>query len=309
MKGVIPTAAEFFAHPPGDEAPFWHALKLPNNVRKTTVEHRFAAFDAAIAAYWKQTGLVPGRVLDVGVSSGVTTAEWLEAMQTAGWSPDMVATDLWVEAKLIRVLPFLEVLILDSADARPLQYALFGRAVRARLSRKVSASAATAATAALYRLCRLLSLPMAVERRCRLVSPAIQAREAITFVEDDVFDTGSKPGLGRFDAIRAANILNLAYFPEEKIRAALENLVGMLKGPGAYLILCRTRADGSNHGTMFRLNEAGALDAVLKEGDGSELAPLVCLHGTRLRKEAPPPRSRAERRRGTAERWRRRPPA
>jgi len=282
MKGAIPTAADFFAHPPapGDEAPFWHTLKLPNNVRKTTVEHRFARFDAAIGDCWRQTGFVPHRVLDVGVSSGVTTSEWLDAMSARGWSPEMVATDIWIEATLVRALPFFKVLLLDNADARPLQYALFERAVRARLSRNVAASAATVAATALYRLCRFFSVPMTVERRCRLVSPAVLSRGAISFVEDDVFDADSKVRLGRFDVIRAANILNLAYFPEEEIRAALDNLVGMLNGPGAFLILCRTRGDGSNHGTMFRLNETGALDAVLKVGDGSELAALATTQGS-----------------------------
>jgi hypothetical protein len=282
MRRAIPTAADFFAHPPapGGEAAFWHALKLPNDVRKTTHAHRFAAFDAAIGEYWRQAGFVPRRALDVGVSSGVTTAEWLEAMRAASWSPEMVATDIWIEATLVRALPFFRVLLLDNADALPAQYALFGRAVRARLSRNVAASVATVAAAALYRLCRLLSVPMAVERRCRLVSPAVLSRGVISFVEDDVFDADSKVRLGRFDVIRAANILNLAYFPEEEIRAALDNLVGMLNGPGAFLILCRTRGDGSNHGTMFRLNETGALDAVLKVGDGSELAALATTQGS-----------------------------
>ena len=164
----------------------------------------------------------------------------------------MVATDIWIEARLIRALPFFRVLLLDNANGLPLQYELFGRAVRARLSRDFAASAAT----------------------------AILSRGTISFVEDDVFDAGSKAQLGRFDAIRAANILNLAYFSEAKLRAALDNLVGMLKGPGSFLILCRTHDDGSNHGAMFRLNENGTLDAVLRVGDGSELEALVATQGS-----------------------------
>jgi phosphosulfolactate synthase (CoM biosynthesis protein A) len=77
----------------------------------------------------------------------------------------------------------------------------------------------------------------------------------------------------RYDMIRAANILNLDYFSDEFLAAALQSL-GECLDAGGMLCVVRTRSDGSNHGSLFEKAENG-FNAVQRIGDGSEIEHIV----------------------------------
>jgi len=266
------TAATFFSGRAQleDELAFWDGIRLPNGIWRSTTRGRFDDLNARIVAAWRQSGFTPRRMLDVAASSGITSLEWLQAMEAAGFAPQMTATDIALDALLVQYLPFYRALVLDTPLREPLQHDLFGLPVfpfaelSGTLPLRLSAMA-------LHRAVRARS-PISV-KPVKLVSP--EAARRIDFIEDDLFDAASKPRLGTFDVVRAANILNREYFPETKLAGALTNIRSLLNGEGSCLIVARTLTDGSNHGTMFRLGVDGRFAAAMTIGGGSEIADLV----------------------------------
>ena len=69
------------------------------------------------------------QVLDVGASIGRTTIELADFLRSLGASPQVVGTDLFVDAHLVEVAP--GVRILTDTLGWPLQYDVAGLAVRA----------------------------------------------------------------------------------------------------------------------------------------------------------------------------------
>lgn len=271
------SAIDFFLGDPSEaqEREFWSSLRLSNRTFKTTTEKRLGDLNAAAIGYWRETGFAPQSVLDVAASSGVTSIEWLQAMRAAGFAPQMVATDISLNAKIVRLLPFYSVLVRDNAKMEPMQHILFGLPLTPYFNYGIRSSLGAAVTYLLYRPLRALAAPITSEKPVQLVSPKVRAVGGITFVEDDLFDSTSKAGLGAFDVVRAANILNLGYFPEAVLRKALANLKAVLRGPGSFLIVVRSHADGSNHGGMYRLTAAHHFELVRSVGQGSEIGDLV----------------------------------
>jgi hypothetical protein len=78
---------------------------------------------------------------------------------------------------------------------------------------------------------------------------------------------------GRFDVVRAANILNLDYFAPATLAAMSATLAGYV-AEGGWFVVCRTHPDGANHATLFR-REAGRLRAEARIGRGSEIEALA----------------------------------
>jgi hypothetical protein len=266
------TAATFFSGRAQleDELAFWDGIRLPNGTWRSTKRGRFDDLNAHIAAAWKQSRFAPRRVLDIAASSGITSLEWLQAMEAAGLAPEMTATDIALDALLVEYLPFYRALVLDTPRREPLQHDLFGLPVFPFLEPSGTLPLRLAAMA-LHRALRGQS-PSSVQP-VKLVSP--EAARRIDFIEDDLFDAASKWRLGTFDAIRAANILNRDYFPEAQLAKALSNIRNLLNGEDSFLIIARTLTDGSNHGTMFRLGQDRRFAAVTTIGRGSEISDLV----------------------------------
>jgi len=72
-----------------------------------------------------------------------------------------------------------------------------------------------------------------------LASQDVRGCPAIELIEDDIFQPRAE-FVGRFDLVRAANILNRNYFSEALLEGALHNLRSYMKGPGAFLLVTRT---------------------------------------------------------------------
>ena len=90
-------------------------------------------------------------------------------------------------------------------------------------------------------------------------------------MRDDV----TVPGLFResFDAIRAANLVQPAYFDGPTMRGIIENLRNRLREDGL-LLLCRTDGDGVNRATVFRCH-GGRFFVEASLNGGSEVEDLV----------------------------------
>jgi chemotaxis methyl-accepting protein methylase len=91
-------------------------------------------------------------------------------------------------------------------------------------------------------------------------------------VEDDILLNGSYRK--RFHVLRAANILNIAYFDVPTLERMVSNLRARLL-PGGLFIVCRTDEAGVNNASVFTLGDDGRFVATARLNEGSEIAELV----------------------------------
>jgi hypothetical protein len=240
---------------------FFNRLRLPNGVYKTTAAHRLDDLNRLVADLLPEDR--PLYLMDVAVSSGITTLDWSKQLTAAGVMHTMLAGDrdiegFWLSFGWANV-------VLDRHRKQLLYAELFGRGVGtdSRRSKPIVHALSALARYPVLRP-RVTQLP--------LVSPRLNDYSAVTVVQDDVF--ARRPEfVGRFHALRAANILNRGYFDDVRIKRAIATLRKRLR-PHGLLIICRTHENGTNHGTVFRL-AGGGCDVVARIGDGSEIEDLA----------------------------------
>ncbi|MCB1019696.1 MAG: hypothetical protein KDC27_07190 [Acidobacteria bacterium] len=251
---------------PEAEAVFFRNLFLPTGAYKTTFPGRFHDLDAHVCALLEGRGSV--RALDIGVSSGVTTLEWIDALEARGLSCQMTAADLVVHGRLTQT-PLLGDVLTDGRG-RFLQLA-GPLGVRMRPYRQ---GVFAAATAALDLLARQASAGGERGREVQLVTPRLTERANCEIVEHDALNERPE-WRGRFDVARAANLLNRVYFSDDQIRQAIGLLRGYL-APGGLLVLCRTDIETRvNHASILRLEPTGKLSVAERLGEGSEIEALA----------------------------------
>jgi hypothetical protein len=259
---------------PEREHEFFGSIRLGNGVNKTTCAHRLDDVNAFVAAAWKELGVAPREILDAGASSGISSREWADTLAAGGFEARIVASDIALNGRLVSLLPGLDVLV--DRDGHILLRIVFGKILPLR---RPWIDWVTG-VASLRRLIDLIAglRQGDLERGGRplmLVSASALGHPAIDFVEDDVLAPAPDSLRNRFDAIRAANILNHAYFGIDDLKSAVINLRQRLAGAGSFLIVVRTWLEGSNHGTLFRLNDGGRFDVVARLGQGSEIENIV----------------------------------
>ncbi|MEO8386753.1 MAG: hypothetical protein ABI583_15995, partial [Betaproteobacteria bacterium] len=111
------------------------------------------------------------------------------------------------------------------------------------------------------------------KRQVTLVSRDLEVSGRLKIYEANLFELGALAR--KFDMVRAANILNFAYFSEVQLKAILEQLSLCLQ-VGSFLVVVRSREDRSqNDGTVFVKSANGTLEVVERFGNGSEIEPLA----------------------------------
>jgi len=268
------TATEFSSGlplAPEREARFFASLRLANGTFKTTADHRMDDLNEFILSRWHDTGFQPREIMDVGVSSGIATAEWLESLSTARFQVRMTATDLALWANIVPLRFGVNVL---EASGHILQYVVFGMPIRP-WRRRLDYLTGYALIIALANGIVTALRPRGDPKKFLLVSTRALRHDAIEWVEDDVLAPNPAQFVQRYDAIRAANILNRGYFSTDQLTRAVANLKERLAGPGSRLIVNRTLSDSANHATMFRLNDANRFEAEARLGQGSEIEEII----------------------------------
>jgi hypothetical protein len=258
-----------------EECMFFQSIRLANGTFKTTTFRRLDDVNLMVAKHWKEEGAVPKEILDVGVSSGITSLEWVEQLASAGLEANLTATDLVLQAYLVTLCPGLEALLDSSGYV--LQYSFLGVPMNGfqandarglgRVVRKIAAQ--------LIRARGVTSLLKNSTRHIFLVHAKARDHPRISFAEDDLFAIPSLAMTRRFDVIRAANVLNLGYFQPAEIKRAILNLKSRLSRAGALLIVVRTLPDGINHGSLFQLQDDGNFRLLERLGSGSEIEAIV----------------------------------
>ncbi len=276
------TATRFFSIDPARLTPdvedrFFTDLKTYNNTFKRTASDRFRDIDDCCVRHFEGAGPKLREVLDIGVSSGSTTLDLSDRLRAAGQPVQIVGTDLSLTGYLVSVMPGLRVLV--DENGHPLQYEVFGKAIRAWARRADYVTGMVLVRGLLHFLCedrvhRRLREHDGSLRPLQLVSPRLRDRADIRIEKNDIF---SRTGhfVERFDFIRAANILNLGYFDETTLRRGFANVVSYLSGPGAWLLVARTNG-ATNAATLFRVSPDGRrLLVVDRIGGGSEVERLA----------------------------------
>jgi hypothetical protein len=275
------TASKFFSLPSDQitadiEAAFFLSLKTHNRTFKTTRSGRFSRIDEQMIEILKQSRTRIRDVLDVGVSSGITTIELDRALRAAGYTPRIVATDVVIDAFIVPVFPGCRALVDPCGNI--LQYELFDTAVRPWRRRLDWIDGMILIRHMLNRICGPRAMRSLAERNgvrhVALISPQVSHRSSVRIVRDDIL-VPNPQFAGRFDLLRAANIVNRGYFSDDDIQRILANFRSYLAGSGACLLIIRTHGRLENHGTLFRLTQDGRLGVVARFGKGSEIENLV----------------------------------
>jgi len=280
MSATIPTAFDlYFGRGAQDsqEDLFFHSIQLRNGTRKTTCHRRLDDLNDLVL------GLLPPerplQIMDVAVSSGVSTAEWLVSLEQAGVECQMLAGDAVVDAFLISLGRKLRAL--TDTTGHLMQLDIGGKAIRLPPPRRRDRIRYLPYVQVMKAVARLFDLRMrdSTQRRfgatcapLHLLSPSLGRLPRLRAVEDDILQNTSYAE--RFHALRAANILNLAYFDVPTLERMVRNLRARLL-PGGLLIVCRTNEAGVNNATVFRFNRDGRLEPIARLNQGSEIADLV----------------------------------
>jgi hypothetical protein len=287
-----PTTREVFASspvPPASgqeflEREFFERVHLPNGTIKTTNAHRMDDLNAAVLPYIAQISDRPLRVMDVSISSGVSTLEWHDFLAANGIACDLIGTDLTVYTSLVSLTSRLAVLI--DRHRNILHVDAFGRGAPPR------ANGLQGIAAGMIRL--LFDAAMLVDRRlpplhgqvrqsakghllkCEpvtLLTRGISERETLHIAEEDLLAPEQPEFKEAFHVVRAANILNRAYFSTQVLAQVSKKLKARLK-PNGLLIVCRTDHEGVNNATLFQSGPQG-LRVLHRLGAGSEIEELL----------------------------------
>ncbi|MDZ7627744.1 MAG: hypothetical protein U5J99_04950 [Parvularculaceae bacterium] len=279
---MAPTALKFFLDTTGQESAenetrFFRSLKVRNRNSKQTQLGRLDALNETAVELLTGPERRISAVLDVGISSGVTTVELFESLNCAGLTPAIVATDLSIYASIVHLSQNVRVLVDSAGDV--LQYDIFGLAIRPWRRRLDSFTGMALVKSFIEHLYSERARKAAVEggeRRDRvaLINPRLAANKSIEVCEDDLL-LRNPAFAKRFDFIRAANVLNREYFDEATLARAIDTLKSYLSGPGAIILIVRTNDQTGHHGAFYELLSDNRLGVLHIVGDGSELASLI----------------------------------
>jgi len=260
-----------------DEARFFSSLRLKNGTYKITRSHRLDDLNDLV------NQLVPRRhlkVMDVAVSSGTTTLEWIEALHKVGIDHDMTAGDSFMFGFIVSIGKNLHVLA--DKSGHPLQFEVF----RETLPIPLPGNRALLKNLAPLLLCygslnllfggkrkpRSSNIPGLVCRPVTLLSRRLRQQPNIRLIEDDILTSKAFPAF--FDVVRAANILNRDYFDDATLKLMLGNLRVRLARNGL-LVVCRTDNEGMNRASVFALRDCDHLEVVARLGAGSDIEDLA----------------------------------
>jgi hypothetical protein len=255
------------------ERVFFTGLQLSNGTFKTTADRRLDDVNELVT-----TLLLPCdsqlRIMDVAVSSGVSTAEWSDHLLAHGIDHRMTAGDAEPEGVLLHIRR--RAAILWQSDGYPLALQLGRRCIyldRSRRSTRVLR----------WPLRHLFTLVMSAA--CQwlghrwicpvcLVSPRVANHYVIRVIRDDILDPARFTN--QFDVCRAANILNREYFPDNQLRLMVRNLRARLRANGL-LVVCRsTYRHGTwvNRATILR-RVGDRMEVIGRLNGGSEVEDLL----------------------------------
>ena len=267
------------------EAKLCKEMRAANGSLKTTARHRLSVVSQLFFDIVARRNLRPRTIVDIGVSSGITTLDWLDDFERHGLDVRMTATDLTINVYFVKILPFLAILV--DSNGHVLQIELFRRGIRPwTAGRREYVSGAVAFKKALLGVCRFRlkqldvrfpihgvhgSAPSVIEGPYRFVTPELRNRADVILREEDISQAQVAAVPWAADAIRLSNILLLVYFSPEQVCQIVKRVVARCRGENSLVILCRNMPDGSIHASILRMVASGKFEVEARLGPGSEV--------------------------------------
>jgi hypothetical protein len=272
------------------ERQFFDRVALTNGTQKTTYPNRFDDINEAFLPHLVRLVDRPIRIMDVGASSGISTTEWYSYLSRSRIDCDITGSDLTIYVSLVTFRLTSEVAALIDRNGNIVHFDLFGigwmRQPRRKLLRPNTMR--TLAVIALFRVATMIdgSRPLVKAglttprgglllkyQPIALLSRSFAPNDRLRMIEDDLLAVNDSEFCRAFDVIRAANILNLVYFPVDLIGRILATLKQRLK-EGGLLIIIRTDPNGKNNASILRLS-SNQFVVVDRFGNGSEIEAIV----------------------------------
>jgi len=228
-----------------------------NGVFKTTRADRYPRTARLLA---DSRFPVPPVILDVGASDGSTSLSIMEALRFTRY----YVTDRHIEA---RVCLTKKGAFFCDVENNPFMYTNRFLVIYNDVNKAIWPMPAI-----VRRLFSGFEIPKSENvRTINLMNPALLSRvgDDIRLHKYDIFEPWC---FEKVDLVIAANILNRSYFPEIKLKAALQNLRGALKESGRLAVI--ENRSTIEQSTIFRLYK----DRFIIEsevGRGSDIKPLV----------------------------------
>ncbi len=250
------------------EREFFRRIKTSNGTKKSTAPRRLDAMNELFFSVTDRLGTVPRVAMDIGVSSGITTLEWLEGFDNRHVPVTMIATDLVMSVDLYAIGRHLRALA--ERNGHLLQIEMFGWGIRTHLRGRDYLTGAALWRPALCRLARRRLRDARHEGQFQLVSPALRRHPRIRLADDDVFAPNPAPFIRGADVVRIANLLQPIYFSDEQIRSAVGNIRERCRGEGSLVIVCRN-TDDRLEGSILRMTGGRHFTLEARLGPGSEV--------------------------------------
>ncbi len=262
---------------PETERRFFGKVLLPNGTWKTTYPNRLDDLNEQLVEFLARDREL--ELMDVAVSSGVSTVEWSDQLRASGVRHRLVAGDLYPQGWLTSWGGWFSVLF-DGDNREPLLFEVGPLSLPLRSGGRLIGRARPILVPILRALggrARHVDAGVTsprrglIQRPVSLVSPELRRRPEIELVRDDVTVAGSFAE--SFDVIRVANLVQPAYFSQSTLVSIVANLRDRLRD-GGLLAICRTTEDGVNKATIFR-RRGDHFCAEASLNGGSEVAELV----------------------------------
>ena len=275
------------------ERDFFARVLLSNGTFKTTAANRLDDLNEAVFSNVAGITDRPIQLMDVAISSGITTFEWYEQLKSKGVCCEITATDLTLHASLVSCFAStLSVLIdrhgnilhIDAVGHGVLPtkgvrgalihpwHALFAAVIRAffrttmKIDNHLPPLRGEVTLAAEGRILKCEPITLLTKRLVEC--------QNVRIMEDDLLAENPPEFDRAFHVVRAANILNRVYFPDVNLIRMVRTLIQRLKDHGL-LILCRTMEGGVNDATIFQLRPNRRLSVLMRLGSGSEIEEVI----------------------------------
>lgn len=268
---------------PAIEDEFYQSLRTDSGSWKTTYRHRLDMINNLLFDALKPSDESPSIVMDIGMSSGITTVEWLAEFVRRGIAVKMIGTDISLSVYCVTLGRNVHVMIEPNGSI--LQLDLFGRGLRLWCGWRDYFNGSfvirkTLGAFARQRLARLaIDFPIkgppatrhaaVVSGPYQLVTPQLRGRHDVLLADDNILEPNPPEYVGVADVVRIANVLQRTYFSEEQIGIAVSNIRARCRGEGSLVVVCRDK-DGVLEGSILRA-ENGGFSLERRLGLGSEV--------------------------------------
>lgn len=250
-----------------EEKLYW-SIKTSRGTRMTTEPHRLDQINELFFTTLNRLKLVPRCVMDIGISSGVTTLEWMREFDKRNLPVTMIATDLIMKVYLFQVSK--NICAMTEINGHLLQIEIFGKPVYAyRLRRDYLTGGIVWRTA----LCAYVKSRLSESLRqgpYHFVTPALRGHNHIVLREDDIYGPKREEFLGCADVIRVGNLIQPIYFTDDEIRHAVQAVRERCRGADSLVIVCRNKPDRLE-GSILRLTDRKEFVVEARLGPGSEV--------------------------------------